>query len=585
MGELTVIKPKERPLKIDDDSSYRVCAYCRVSTDQDDQTNSLQAQMDFFEEYFEDYSNWVKVGIFADEGISGTSLNKRDEFNRMCALAKAGKIDMILTKEVSRFSRNIKDFLNILYDLMDHNVSIYFLAEDLTTEIPADLTKITQLIVKAQDESEKTSKRVQWGQERKMRKGVVFGRKEMYAYRIVKDENGKQHFVIVEDEADVVRAIFNWFASGDGTHTIARRLEQQGKKTQRYKNGWTNTVILRMLRNEKYVGDLLQGKTYTKDPLSHKKLYNRGDRNMYYIKDHHPDEAIIDRELWDKVQRILEEKAPSEEVKAKHSNRYWTSGKIYCGLCGGRYVSYRKKQKNTAYKAWVCFENHARGQYKQKILDTGEVTYVGCNALRVNDRVLKNALFDLITEVIKPQKESIIASFKAELEKEHKPQNTKKEIAKLQKETFDLDNKIQTWFEQMVEADGQDDKERFKRMIDKHSIRLADMRKQLADLESKGDDIDDATAFINNCIADLEKIVSLQDDEINEGLFERITKKIVVYPLNVLELHLSFLTSPIRLQYQTSGKGDYYKTIFTILNQDEFEELMKDAPRNEIVDI
>lgn len=492
---------------------------------------------------------------------------------------------MILTKEVSRFSRNIKDFLNILYDLMDHNVSIYFLAEDLTTEIPADLTKITQLIVKAQDESEKTSKRVQWGQERKMRKGVVFGRKEMYAYRIVKDENGKQHFVIVEDEADVVRAIFNWFASGDGTHTIARRLEQQGKKTQRYKNGWTNTVILRMLRNEKYVGDLLQGKTYTKDPLSHKKLYNRGDRNMYYIKDHHPDEAIIDRELWDKVQRILEEKAPSEEVKAKHSNRYWTSGKIYCGLCGGRYVSYRKKQKNTAYKAWVCFENHARGQYKQKILDTGEVTYVGCNALRVNDRVLKNALFDLITEVIKPQKESIIASFKAELEKEHKPQNTKKEIAKLQKETFDLDNKIQTWFEQMVEADGQDDKERFKRMIDKHSIRLADMRKQLADLESKGDDIDDATAFINNCIADLEKIVSLQDDEINEGLFERITKKIVVYPLNVLELHLSFLTSPIRLQYQTSGKGDYYKTIFTILNQDEFEELMKDAPRNEIVDI
>jgi hypothetical protein len=340
-----------------------------------------------------------------------------------------------------------------------------------------------------------------------------------------------------------------------------------------------------MLRNEKYVGDLLQGKTYTKDPLSHKKLYNRGDRNMYYIKDHHPDEAIIDRELWDKVQRILEEKAPSEEVKAKHSNRYWTSGKIYCGLCGGRYASYQKKQKNTPYKAWVCFENHARGQYKQKILDTGEVAYVGCNALRVNDRVLKNALFDLITEVVKPQKESIIASFKAELEKEHKPQDTQKEIAKLQKEAFDLDNKIQNWFEQKVEAENQDDKERFKRMIDKHSERLSDMRKQLAELKSKGDSIDDATAYINACIAELERVVSLQGDEINEGLYERITKKIVVYPLNVLELHLSFLTSPIRLQYQTSGKGDYYKTIFTILNQNEFEELMKTAPRNEIADI
>lgn len=585
MGELTVIKPKERTLKIDDNSSYRVCAYCRVSTDQDDQVNSLQAQLDFFEEYFEDYNNWIKVGIFADEGISGTSLNKRDEFNRMCALAKAGKIDVILTKEVSRFSRNIKDFLNILHDLMAHNVSIYFLAEDLTTEIPEDMNKITELIVKAQAESEKTSRRVQWGQERKMRKGVVFGRKEMYAYRIVKDDSGKQHFVIVEDEADVVRAIFNWFASGDGTHTIARRLEQQGKKTQRYKNGWTNTVILRILRNEKYVGDLLQGKTFTKDPLTHKKQYNRGDRNMYYIKDHHPDEAIIDRELWDKVQRILEEKAPSEEIKAKHSNRYWTSGKIYCGLCGGRYVSYRKKQKNTAYKAWVCFENHARGQYKQVKLDTGEIANVGCNSLRVNDRVLKNALYDLITEVIKPQKDKIVASIKAELVKEYKPQDTQKEITKLQNDISDLDDKIQDWFEQKVEAESQDDKERFKRMIDKHSERLSDMRKQLAELKSKGDSIDDATAYINACIAELERIVSLQDDEINEGLYERITKKIVVYPLNVLELHLSFLTSPIRLQYKTSGKGDYYKTIFTILNQNEFDELMKSAPRNEIADI
>lgn len=584
MGELKVIKPKERPLKIDDDGSYRVCAYCRVSTDLE-QINSLQSQIEFFEDYFEDYPNWTKVDIFADEGISGTSLNKRDEFNRMYSMAISGKIDIILTKEVSRFSRNIQDFLNIIKELSAHNVYVYFLSDNLYTERPEDIPTLTDLIYKAQLESEKTSRRVQWGQERKMRKGVVFGRKEMYAYRIVKDESGKQHFAIVEDEADVVRAIFNWFASGDGTHTIARRLEQQGKKTQRYKNGWTNTVILRILRNEKYVGDLLQGKTYTENALSHKKLYNRGDRNMYYIKDHHPDEAIIDRELWDRVQRLLEEKAPSEEIKAKHSNRYWTSGKIYCGLCGGRYVSYQKKQKNTPYKAWVCFENHARGQYKQKILDTGEVAYVGCNALRVNDRVLKNALFDLITEVVKPQKESIIASLKAELEKEHKPQDTQKEIAKLQKEVFDLDNKIQNWFEQMVEAESQDDKERFKRMVDKHSIRLADMRKQLADLKSKGDCIDDATAFINTCIAELEKIVSLQEDEINEGLFERITKKIVVYPLNVLELHLSFLTSPIRLQYQTSGKGDYYKTIFTILNQDEFEELMKDAPRNEIADI
>lgn len=579
MSELSVIKAKPRTIKIDDDNTYRVCAYCRVSTDQEDQINSMQAQIEFFEDYFEDYPNWIKVDIFADEGMSGTSLNKRDAFHRMCAMAKSGKIDLILTKEVSRFSRNIQDFLNIINELSAHKVYVYFLSDDLYTERQEDIPALTDLIYKAQSESEKTSRRVQWGQERRMRKGVVFGRREMYAYRIVKDEFGKQHFVVVEEEAEIVRDVFNWFAAGDGTHTIARRLEQQGRKTQRYKNGWTNMVILRMLRNEKYVGDLLQGKTFTQDPLSHKKLYNRGEKDMYYIKDHHPDEAIIDRALWDKVQRILEEKAPSAEMKAQYAHRYWTSGKIYCGSCGGRYISYQKKQKNTPYKAWVCFENHARGRYKQITLDTGEIAYVGCNARRVNDKVLKNALYDLMTEVMKPHKESIVKSIQADLIRAYKPKDTQKEIAKLQKDILELDDKIQNWFEQRVEAESQDDKERFKRMIDKHTARLSDMRKQLAELQSKDDFMDDTTAYINACIGELEKVVALDDEEINEGLYERITKKIVVYPCNVLELSLSFLNSPIRMRYQTSGKGDLFKTTFSILDQKEFEELrqMKEA--------
>ena len=583
MAQAIVYKGQEPTRKIFDNSTtYRVGAYCRVSTDLEDQANSLQAQIDFFEDYFEDNPNWIKVGIFADEGISGTSLKKRDQFNRMVELAKHGKIDMILTKEVSRFSRNVKDFLNIVDDLKERKVSIYFLAENLCTDDPDDYSELVDYIVKAQNESEKTSRRVKWGHERKMRKGVVFGRKEMYGYNIVKDEFGKQHFEIIEEEAETIRNIFAWFAAGDGTHTIARRLEQQGKKTKQYKNGWKPVIILRILRQEKYVGDLLQGKTYTTDALSHKKKYNRGERNKYYIENHHPDEAIIDRELWNKVQRILEEKAPSDEMKAKHSNRYWVSGKIYCGLCGERYVSLRKKLKNSQSKAWNCFENNARGQYKMVVRDTGEVAYVGCNSLRVNDKVLKTAIYDIITEVIRPQKQKIIDAFHAELAKEHKPKDHQKELETLKKEIMFLDDKIQDWFEKKEMSDNRDDILRYQRLIDKQRVRLEDLQKKLYELESKGDSIDDATRYINACIEELEKIVSLSNDEINEGLFERITKKIVVYPLQVIELHLSFLKNPIRLQYKTSGKGDAYKVESEIIDENQFEELMKNAPKNEI---
>ncbi|MBQ8302570.1 MAG: recombinase family protein [Clostridia bacterium] len=584
MNPAIVLKGSKNNLQIFDDytSTYRVAAYCRVSTDLSDSTNSLQAQIAFFEEYFEEYPNWIKVGIFADEGISGTSLKKRDQFNQMIELARTGKIDIILTKEVSRFSRNVLDFLKILEDLKAKNVSIHFLAEGLRTDNPKDYNTLCDSVLKAQLESSRTSSRVQWGHERRMRKGVIFGRREMYGYNIVRDEDGNQHLEIIEEEAEIIRNIYTWFAAGDGTHTIARRLEQQGKKTKRYKNGWTPTVILRIVRNEKYVGDLLQGKTYTTDPLSHQKKYNRGERNKYYIRDHHPDEAIIDRELWDKVQRILEEKAPSDEMRAKHSNRYWVSGKIYCGLCGERYVSLRKKLKDSQYKAWNCFENNARGQYKKVVRDTGEVAYVGCNSLRVNDKVLKNAIYDIITEVIRPQKQKIIDAFRADLSKEHKPKDHQKKIIALKKEIKFLDDKIQDWFEKKEMSDNRDDAIRYQRLIDKQRVKLEELQKELYDLEIKGDAIDDATRYINTCIEELEKIVSLSDDEINEGLFERITKKIVVYPLKVIELHLSFLTSPIILQYDATGKGKYYKTTFTILSREEFDELMKNAPKNEI---
>ena len=579
MGNTIEHEPQRVVLKTDDKEVHKVCAYCRVSTDDDDQKNSLEAQEYFFANYFKRHKNWINVGIFSDEGLSGTSLEKRDSFNRMIDLARRGGVEIILTKEVSRFSRNVQHLLNIVEELRSKQIYIWFLSDDINTQSDNYRERLTQVATNAEQESLRTSRRVKWGHQERMREGVVFGRKEMYGYNIVRDDAGKQVFEIIEEEAEIIRNIFEWFSVGDGTHTIARRLEQQGKKTKRYKNGWTNTVILRILRNEKYVGDLAQGKTYTPDPLTHKKKYNRGESYMFYTKDHHPEAAIIDRDLWDRVQAIMEEKAPSEELKAKHSNRYWTSGKIFCGLCGERYVSLRKKQKNIPYKAWVCVENNQRGQYKQLVLDTGEITYVGCNALRVNDRVLKTALFDIITQIVKPHKQALIDEMRTELIKVQKPQDNSKQIAKIEKQIAEIDEELDMLTLQLTKK--RITEERYERVAKMQEKELADLRSKLAEFQMDNSALD-AESYINACIAELEKIVNLADDEINEGLYERIPKKIVVYPLNIIEIHLSFMTTPIRLQFSTSGRCEAYKVEFTILKQEEFDELMKNAPHNKI---
>ena len=581
MPRAQVIEPTRKPLKTEDDFPHNVCAYCRVSTDEDDQRNSLASQKQFFENFFSDYPNWTKAGrgVFADEGLSGTSLEKRDAFNEMIDLARYGGVDLILTKEVSRFSRNVQHLLNVVEELRNRGIYIWFLSDDINTEKPDYRERLTQIATNAEQESLRTSRRVKWGQQQQMQKGVIFGRKEMYGYNIVKDASGKQHFEIIEEEAQIIKQIFEWFAAGDGTFTIARRLQEMGVKTKRYKNGWSNTVILRLLRNEKYVGDLSQGKTYTPDPLTHKKKYNRGEYYRFYIKDHHPESAIVDRETWDKVQALLKEKEPSEEVKAKHNNRYWTSGKVFCGLCGERYVSLKKKQKNTPYKAWVCFNNHQRGLAKQITDANGEVQEIGCNGKRVNERVLKTALYDIVTLIIKPQKEEICESILAEMRSLDKPKDNKKQIASaermLKSKSDELQNLTIEYIKKVIPEIA------YKPLVEKYNNEIAELQAKIQDLRQSDTDTAMETRIYTECIEQIERLASLSDSEINEGLYERITRKIVVYPNNLLEFHLSFMTRPIYLQYSTSGKGDFYKIKFDALPPERFAELLRNAPKNE----
>lgn len=579
MAQVTVTEASKKLLKTNDNEPHRVCAYCRVSTDETDQKNSLVAQKQFFQRYFHLHQNWSNVGIFADEGLSGTSLEKRDDFLRMLHIARMGGIDIILTKEVSRFSRNVQHLLNIVEELRNLGVYIWFLSDDINTESNDYREKLTQIATNAEQESLRTSRRVKWGQQQQMELGVIFGRKEMYGYNIVKDENGIQHFEIIPEEASIIKQIFEWFASGEGTHRIGRRLEQMGVKTKRYKYGWTPIVILRILRNEKYVGDLAQGKTYTPNPLTHKKKYNNGESQKVYIRDHHPESAIIDRELWDRVQAILEEKAPTDEVKAKHSNRYWTSGKVYCGLCGQRYVSYVKKQNYGTYRAWVCFENHQRGRYKQITLDTGETTTVGCNALRVNDRVLKTAVHDIITDYLIPHKENILRALHAEIETLSAPKDNGKKIASLEKAIAKKNEQLakltQGWL------DGKVLESAYQATIGIVNAEFEELQRQLNEVKTQTS-AEEEIAIYKDYIKQVEEILSLSADDLNDGFYERITRQIFVYPHNLLEFRLSFIPMPIYMQYKATGKNEYYKVELTILTAEQFAQEVENCPRNEI---
>ncbi len=390
------------------ETKKKVAAYCRVSTDNEDQANSFESQQRYFRQYIERNPDWELYAIFADEGISGTNTKKRKEFNRMIECAKNGDFDLIITKEISRFARNTLDSIFYTRDLKKHGVGVIFLNDNINTLDGDAELRLAIMSSIAQEESRKTSERVKWGQKRQMEQGVVFGR-SMLGYDV---KDGKM--TINEEGAKIVRLIFHKFVDeGKGTHVIARELREEGIEPMRVKE-WQNTVILRVIRNEKYCGDLVQKKTYTPDFLSHEKKYNRGQEEFVILKDHH--EPIISRELFDKANRILDAKSLSQEGKAKHSNRYPFSGKIKCCRCGASYVArYKTRKDGSRYKAWRCYEaaNHGRPHIDKagnQVGCSGEsirnedaiyLLYLVCRELKINRQKVVDNLTRTIDAVMR----------------------------------------------------------------------------------------------------------------------------------------------------------------------------------------
>lgn len=564
---------KHTPIIMWKDRDIKTCAYCRVSSDKKDQINSFEAQKLFFEQAFERRDNWKIKTIFADQGISGTSLKNRNEFNRMISEAKKGKYELILVKSVSRFSRNIQDLLNIVEDLRKIKVYVWFMTENICTDDPEFRTQLVKEGEAAESESKKTSTRVRWGQNFAMRQGVIFGRLEMYGYNIKRDEHNKQYFEVIPEEAEIIKRIFRMYADGLGTFRIAKKLESEGIKTKRYKNGWSNTTILRILRNERYVGDLITGKTYTPDYLTHQKKYNRGEYDKVKIKYHHPESAIIGRELWDIVQKRLKENEPSDETKQKHSNRFWCSGKVYCGQCGQRYVSCPRKMKGgSVHKAWKCWEKQQHGRKKDLIINgdvvvdenTGEVIQVGCDNNGVNDRVLRQGIHDIIETIVRPMMLENYEQLKNTLLNRQKESKEKESVWHFESELKKLEDKYAILTRNFI--DGKITEIAYS--ITSKNIE-ADMQKindEIARLNANESVASDNSAEMLYRLEKLKNIIDFKDEAVAEDLYNVAVEKIEVFKDNILKYYILGLDKPIAMKYTTKGRMENYTVFFEILD-------------------
>lgn len=275
----------------------RVAAYCRVSTDSEDQIKSYNSMIKYYTDLIEKNDEWEFVGIYADKAITGTNVKKRNDFKRLIEDCTNGEIDMIITKSIPRFARNTLDTLKYVRMLKEMNVAVYFEVEKINTLKDGEfLTTILSSV--AQQEVENTSAYVKKGLKMKMKRGELVGFSRCFGYDRDK-ETGE--LKIIESQAETVRHIFDRYLQGAGGTVIARELNEEGILTYNHCQ-WTCSTILNIIKNEKYMGDMLQGKTYTVDPISKRRLPNNGEEDKFYVEGHH--EPIVSRKVFDKAQEL-----------------------------------------------------------------------------------------------------------------------------------------------------------------------------------------------------------------------------------------------------------------------------------------
>lgn len=363
----SAIQPLKRLIK--------VAAYCRVSTEQDEQANSYDAQIEHYTAEIAKHSDWLNAGIYADKGITGTMAKKRPEFLKMIRKCRQKKIDLILVKSISRFSRNTVDCLEYIRELKALGIGVIFEKENINTLTETSEAMITIMGYLAQAESESISKNVTWGVRHTFSEGKVTFTHDIYGYKKEYNPETKRQDIIsiVEDEATVIREIFERYYAGDSLTGICTYLNNNqivppGKKKDR----WYPSTLQTILRNEKYKGDVLTQKTFCSDLLSHKREKNTGQLAQHYLENHH--EAIIDRELFDKVQaeyarrnakKVIKTDGTQEtQKKGRYNSKYALTDILVCGHCGAPYRRCVWTHHGNRKVVWRCTTRMDYGKEK-----------------------------------------------------------------------------------------------------------------------------------------------------------------------------------------------------------------------------
>ena len=502
MGNVMVIPARRQvgnTVKQSAQKKLRVAAYCRVSTDSEEQETSYEAQVTHYTEYIQKNPEWELAGIFADDGISGTNTKKRDEFNRMIDECMAGNIDMVITKSISRFARNTLDCLQYIRQLKDKNIPVYFEKEAINTLDAKGEVLITIMASLAQQESQSMSQNIKLGLQYRYQQGKVqVNHNRFLGY--TKDDNG--HLIIDPEQAEIVKRIYREYLEGSSMDKIADGLMADGILTGAGKTKWHTSTINKILRNEKYIGDALLQKTYTTDFLNKTRVKNNGIVPQYYVENDH--EAIIPRDIFMRVQEELVRRSSVKPgpngKKHTYSCNHCFSQMIVCGECGEQFRRIHWNNRGCKSIVWRCIS---------RLEPTGQE----CHARTVNETVLENVAVQAINTLLGDK-----STYQAQLQ-----QNIAKVIRSAQQNTADgIDERLQELQKELLK------KANNKEAYDKIADEIFKLREQREKCTVDTAARDAQIARIN----DLQDYIKQQRTdlaEFDETLVKRWLKQIIVW--------------------------------------------------------
>jgi len=490
----------------------RVAAYCRVSTDTEDQLNSYKSQVEYYTELIKSKPEWSLAGIYADEAITGTQVKKREDFQRLINDCMNGDVDMVITKSISRFARNTLDTLKYVRMLKDKGVAVFFEEENINTLTMDGELLLVILSSVAQQEVENISANVKKGLKMKMQRGELVGFQGCLGY----DYNPEDKTLTVnEEEAAVVRYIFQRYTEGAGGSVIAKELENLGYKTKRGSPKWADSTVIGIIKNEKYKGDILLGKTFTVDPISKRRLYNFGEEDQFYIREHH--EPIISEEVFEAAQEILRRRAKPRSLnvdgkREKFSRKYAFSCMIECGFCGGTLTR----------RSW-----HSSSQYNKAIWQCVVSTKKGkkfCPESKgVDERTIERAFVESYRLLCQNNKD-VLDEFMKRTEEALSESNAGKRLAKAEKDIHALEVKKNKLVDMRLEDTI--DKETYDR-------KYLDLSSQIEQLQKECESLQDAAeteTTMRKRVAMFRQTLEQNEvlDTFDRHIFESIVEKVIV---------------------------------------------------------